>query len=83
MFDFKDATQWDKDIMLAWFMYRMSIDERFALMADLPESYNRINGREIVKSMRVTPLNGNTNIITRESADMTIRIEQGAPNLDL
>lgn len=39
--------QYDKDLLLRWFEYRMTPETRLALMAEHPEAYNRWMGRTI------------------------------------
>lgn len=37
-----------KDFLIKWFMYSMSMEERRDLMRQLPEIYNKVIGRDIV-----------------------------------
>lgn len=39
--------EYDKDIILRWFEYRMSPETRHALMQEHPEAYNRWMGQTI------------------------------------
>jgi len=52
MVNFGKATAWDKEVVLAWLLYRMDMETRQNLMNDLPQSYNRIVGRDVVKVVR-------------------------------
>ncbi len=54
MFDFHTATTWDRETILAWFMYRVDQETRAKLMSELPGAYNRISGREIVQVIRAS-----------------------------
>jgi hypothetical protein len=49
---FGDATQWDKDLLLGWFMNHLKWEERQIIMREFPGAYNRMCGEEIVKVFR-------------------------------
>lgn len=53
MFDFNNASTWDKEVTLAWLLYRMSQETRRDLMNDLPQAYNRLMSQDVVKVVRV------------------------------
>ncbi len=51
---FPNASSWDKEVVLAWLLYRMSQETRRDLANDLPQSYNRLSlYGPIVKVVRV------------------------------
>lgn len=39
--------EYDKDVILRWFEYRMSPEDRRALMREHPEAYNRWMGHTV------------------------------------
>lgn len=40
---------WEVQALLRWFMHRISQEDRARLMRDLPDVYNRLCGRQIVR----------------------------------
>lgn len=44
--------EYDKDMILAWFAYRLDPETRRALWQELPEAYNRWVGQEVVIVIR-------------------------------
>ena len=54
MRDFRcgDATQWDKELLLGWFMNHLQWEERREIMKEFPGAYNRLCGEQIVKVFR-------------------------------
>ena len=40
---------YDKDVLLKWFFYRITAEERAALMREHPEAYNRYVGQDVAR----------------------------------
>jgi hypothetical protein len=43
----------EKDTLIAWFLYYMPMEQRYMLMTQLPVIYNHAVEKDVVKSVRL------------------------------
>jgi hypothetical protein len=49
MYPAERLTDMECNMLIAWFTHHMGMDERVRLMRTMPEIYNKLVGREVVK----------------------------------
>jgi len=54
MHELRKLNGFEKDILLEWFLHFMPMEQRGKLMRELPQTYNKVCGRDIVEVRRVS-----------------------------